>query len=311
VPYRNVGEMTNTGFDIDLSTYFNLSDDLRLNTSLTFTSYKNEIIKFADGVQYVDTEGRRFNGSSIIRNAPGHSLSQFYGYQTEGFWDSQAEIDQANAAAIAATGNNNATYQSDVAVGRFRYADTNGDNQVTDADRTFLGNPNPDFTYGINLEVLYKNWDFSIFLYGSQGNDIWNNVKWWTDFYSSFVGAKSSTALYDSWTPQNLNASAPIQQTTGSFSLADVPNSYFVEDGSYLRAKQMQLGYTLPANALEKMSITKLRIYAQLANAFTITSYSGIDPEIAGGGTETLSAGIDEGAYPNQRQLILGINASF
>lgn len=85
VPYRNVGEMTNTGFDIDLSTYFNLSDDLRLNTSLTFTSYKNEIIKFADGVQYVDTEGRRFNGSSIIRNAPGHSLSQFYGYQTEGF----------------------------------------------------------------------------------------------------------------------------------------------------------------------------------------------------------------------------------
>lgn len=130
-------------------------------------------------------------------------------------------------------------------------------------------------------------------------------------FLQFFVGAKSSTALYDSWTPQNLNASAPIQQTTGSFSLADVPNSYFVEDGSYLRAKQMQLGYTLPANALEKMSITKLRIYAQLANAFTITSYSGIDPEIAGGGTETLSAGIDEGAYPNQRQLILGINASF
>ncbi|WP_035916914.1 SusC/RagA family TonB-linked outer membrane protein [Flavimarina sp. Hel_I_48] len=309
VPFQNVAEMRNTGFDIDLSTYFNLTDDLRLNTSVTFTSYNNEIIKLSDGIQFFDAEGRRFNGSNIIRNQAGHSLSQFFGYQTTGFWNSQAEIDQANQAAIAATGNNNALYQSDVAVGRFRYADTNGDNQITDADRTFLGNPNPDFTYGLNIELMYKNWDFSMFLYGSQGNDIWNQVKWWTDFYSSFVGAKSTTALYDSWTPQNMNASAPIQQTTGSFSLADVPNSYFVEDGSYLRAKQIQLGYSLPTEMLEKISISKLRIYAQMANAFTITSYSGIDPEIAGGGAT--NTGIDEGAYPNQRQIIFGLNASF
>lgn len=309
VPFQNVAEMRNTGFDIDLSTYFNLTDDLRLNTSITYTSYDNEILKISDGIQFFDLEGRRFNGSNIIRNQAGHSLSQFFGYQNVGFWNSQAEIDQANQAAIAATGNNNAVYQSDVSVGRFRYADTNGDNQVTDADRTFLGNPNPDFTYGLNIEVLYKNWDFSMFLYGSQGNDIWNQVKWWTDFYSSFIGAKSTTALYDSWTPQNMNASAPIQETTGSFSLADVPNSYFVEDGSYLRAKQIQLGYSLPTSMLEKMSISKLRVYAQMANAFTITSYSGIDPEIAGGGTT--NTGIDEGAYPNQRQIIFGLNVSF
>ncbi|MFD2825555.1 SusC/RagA family TonB-linked outer membrane protein [Leeuwenhoekiella polynyae] len=309
VPFQNVAEMKNTGLDIDLSTYFNLSDELRLNTSVTFTSYNNEIVSISEGQQFFDAEGRRFNGSNIIRNAVGHSLSQFFGYQTVGFWDSQNEIDQANAAAIAATGNNNATYQSDVAIGRFRYADTNGDNQITEADRTFLGNPNPDFTYGLNIEVLYKNWDFSMFLYGSQGNDIWNQVKWWTDFYSSFVGAKSNTALYDSWTPTNRNASAPIQQTTGSFSLADVPNSYFVEDGSYLRAKQIQLGYSLPSKMLQSMNLTKLRVYAQMANAFTLTSYSGIDPEIAGGGA--VNTGIDEGAYPNQRQLLFGLNAAF
>ncbi|MEH6406703.1 MAG: TonB-dependent receptor [Leeuwenhoekiella sp.] len=309
VPYQNVAQMKNSGLDIDLSTYFDLSDNLRLNTTVTFTTYSNEIVKIAEGNTYFDAEGRRFNGSSIIRNAEGHSLSQFFGYQTQGFWDSQSEIDDANAAAIAATGNNNTVYQSDVAVGRFRYADTNGDNQITDADRTFLGDPNPDFTYGLNLELTYKNWDFSMFLYGSQGNDIWNQVKWWTDFYSSFIGAKSNTALYDSWTPTNTNASAPIQQTTGSFSLADVPNSYFVEDGSYLRAKQMQLGYSLPSSALEKINISKLRVYAQLANAFTITKYSGIDPEIAGGGA--VNTGIDEGAYPNQRQLLLGLNVTF
>jgi len=306
-PYVNVGKMTNSGIDLDLSTYFTLAKDLQFNTTVTLTSYNNEIVQIADGLNYFDLEGRRFNGSSIIRNAEGGSVSQFFGYKVDGFWDSQDEIDQANAAAIESTGNQNTTYQSDVAVGRFRFADINGDNQINSDDRTYIGDPNPDFTYGLNLELMYKNWDFSMFLYGSQGNDIWNNVKWWTDFYSSFGGAKSSTALYDSWTPENTNASAPIQQTVGSFSLADVPNSYFVEDGSYLRAKQIQLGYTLPTSVLDAIRISKLRIYVQMANAFTITSYSGIDPEISGG---SVSFGIDEGAYPNQRQLIFGLNAS-
>ncbi|MGS2763394.1 SusC/RagA family TonB-linked outer membrane protein [Sinomicrobium sp. M5D2P9] len=308
VPHVNVAQMTNGGFDIDLSTYFRLGEDLRLNTSVTLTTYNNEIKKIADGVQYFDLEGRRFNGSSIIRNAVGRSVSEFFGYQIEGFWNSQEEINEANAAAVSATGNPNATYQNDVAVGRFRYKDINGDNIVDDKDRTFLGDPNPDFTYGLNIELLYKSWDFSMFIYGSQGNDIWNNVRWWTDFYSSFQGAKSHTALHNSWTPQNTNAKAPIQETTGSFSVANVPNSYFVEDGSYLRCRQIQLGYTLPSSLLEKIQLTKLRLYAQMVNPFTITSYSGLDPEISG---ESVNFGIDEGAYPNQRQLLFGLNVIF
>lgn len=308
LPFINVGEMKNSGVDLDVSTFFNLSDNLRLNTSVTFTTYDNEIVKITDEIQYFDLEGRRFNGSTIIRNAEGHAVSEFFGYEIDGFWDSTDEINQANAAAAAATGNTNATYQNDVAVGRFRYKDVNGDNRITDDDRTFLGNPNPDFTYGLNIELLYKNWDFSMFMYGSQGNDIWNNVRWWTDFYSSFQGAKSHTALYDSWTPTNMNASAPIQETTGSFSTANVPNSYFVEDGSYLRVRQMQLGYTLSSDLLDKIRLSKLRIYAQVVNPFTFTSYSGLDPEISGG---SVNFGIDEGAYPNQRQLLFGLNVIF
>ncbi|MCM4168488.1 TonB-dependent receptor P26 [Arenibacter antarcticus] len=308
VPFVNVAEMSNSGLDMDVSTFFNLTDDLRLNTTITLTTYSNEIKKIADGYSYFDREGRRFNGSTIIRNAVGHSVSQFYGYKIAGFWNSEDEITSANAGAVAATGDANTTYQSDVSVGRFRYEDIDGDGRITADDRTFIGNPNPDFTYGLNIELLYKSWDLSMFLYGSQGNDIWNNVKWWTDFYSSFTGAKSQTALYDSWTPQNTNAKAPIQETTGSFSLADVPNSYFVEDGSYLRAKHIQLGYTFPSDLMSKASISKLRLYAQVVNAFTITSYSGIDPEISGG---TVSFGIDEGAYPNQRQLLFGVNVIF
>src|SRR5690606_11134405 len=157
VPYINVGEIKNSGVDIDVSTFFNLTDELRLNTTLTFTSYDNEIVKITDELQYFDLEGRRFNGSTIIRNAERHAVSEFFGYEIEGFWDSTDEINQANAAAAAASANANATYQNDVADGRFRYRDVNGDGRVTDAERIFLGNPNPDFTYVLNLEFLNKN----------------------------------------------------------------------------------------------------------------------------------------------------------
>jgi len=306
-PAVNIAQMTNQGIDMDIYGYFDLSSDLKLNATVTFTSYQNEIVNIADGVNNFDVEGRRFNGSTLVRNQVGHSVGQFFGYEIEGFWNSQADIDAANESARAATGNPNAVYQESMGVGRFRYADQDGNNMVTASDRTFLGNPHPDFSYGLNLGLDYKNWDFSVFLYGVQGNEVWNNVKWWTDFYSSFAGAKSHTALYDSWTPQNQNATAPIQEGTGSFSTANVPNSYFVEDGSYLRARQMQLGYRFAPSMLERVGINNLRVYVQAVNLFTITGYSGLDPELSRGGTDT-SFGIDEGSYPNQKQFIFGLN---
>ena len=308
VPSINIAKMTNRGFDMDASTYFDLGPDLRFNTTLTFTTYSNEIIKIADGVPYFDAEGRRFNGSNIIRNQVGRPVSEFFGYKVIGFWNSENEIAQANTSAAEATGDPNAIYQDGIKLGRFRYQDTSGDGIITPEDRTSLGNPNPDFTYGINIGLEYKNWDLSMFLYGVHGSEIWNNVKWWTDFYSSFQGAKSHTALYDSWTPENTNATAPIQETVGSFSTANVPNSYFVENGSYLRARQTQIGYTFDKALLERLHIGGLRVYAQAANLFTITGYSGLDPEISGA---TTSFGIDEGQYPNQRQFIFGLNLTF
>jgi TonB-linked SusC/RagA family outer membrane protein len=325
VPFVNIARMRNQGVDLSASTDFNVTDDLKLNATLTFTTYANKIISLAEGVDYFDQEGRRFNGSYIVRNAVGHSIGEFFGYKVDGFWNSQEEINAANAQAQQSSGNQGAVYQSDVAVGRFRYADTNGDGIVTADDRAFLGNPNPAFTYGLNLGANYKSFDFSIFLYGSQGNDIWNNVRWWTDFNANFQGAKSNTALYDSWTPENHNAKAPIQETVGSFSSANVPNSYFVENGSYLRARNAQIGYTFPEAWLKKAKLARLRIYLQAANLFTITGYSGLDPEIgttantnnSSGGSlnqsfsTTTSFGIDEGVYPNQRQFLLGVNIGF
>lgn len=313
-PYVNVANMKNEGVDLSLSGNTSISRDFKLNATLTFTTYKNRIIKIAEDVNYFDLDARRFSGSTIIRNAVGQSVSSFFGYKIIGFWNSASEIADADAKAQKATNDPNATYQTDEGVGRFRYADVNGDGQITADDRTFLGNPNPKFSYGLNIGFTYKNFDFSIFLYGVHGNQIWNDVRWWTDFYSSFEGAKSKTALYDSWTPTHTNAKAPIQENLGTFSTQGVPNSYFVENGAYLRAKNVLIGYTFPKTLLNKIGVDKFRVYIQAANLFTITKYSGIDPEIGAGGGQVPGVtdfGIDDGAYPNQRQFLIGLNLAF
>jgi TonB-dependent starch-binding outer membrane protein SusC len=315
VPTVNVANMENRGIDMSIATFGNLADDLQYNVSLTFTSYHNEIISIAEGITHFSEESRRFDGIDFIRNEVGQPVSSFYGYQIDGFWQNEFEIAVANAAARVAAEDDDVVYQTDAAPGRFRYKDTTGDGRVTSADRTFLGDPNPDFTYGINLGFNYRNWDMSMFFYGSQGNDIWNQVKWWTDFWPSFQGGKSQTALYDSWSPENPNATAPIQENEGSFSTNAVPNSYYVEDGSYLRMRNLQVGYSVPSDILQRVGVSDLRLYVQGNNLFTLTGYSGIDPEVgyftgsaAGGGSTNF--GIDEGQYPTFRQFLFGINLS-
>ena len=310
-PFRNVAEMVNQGLDLSISTQHQLFGALDVDAGLNFTSYNNEIKSIAEGIEQFSEDFRRF-GVPIVRNEVGHPISSFYGYEIAGFWQSQDEIDQAN------DGVQDGTYMQDAGVGRFRYEDTDGDGEITTEDRTHLGSPHPDFSYGLNLNLAYGNWDFTAFVYGEQGGEIWNNVKWWTDFRGTFNGAKSETALYDSWTPDNRDASAPIQETGAYFSTSNVPNSYFVEDGSFLKMKNLQLGYTLPGALAQRIGAGSLRIYAQAENVFTITGYSGLDPEIgstesaeSAGGATTTSFGIDGGVYPTPRTFTLGVNLSF
>jgi len=301
VPYINVGAMSNTGIDASVSSYWNIGREIQLDATLTFTSYNNRIDRVSNISDYFSQTSMRFS-SDIIRNEVGHPVSSFYGYQIVGFWNSQEEIDEANALSP------NGTYQQDAGVGRFRYADIMGDNQITPDDRTHLGDPNPDFTTGLNLGMGIRNFDVNAFFFASVGNDIWNQNRWWTDMYQSITGAKSHIALYDSWTPDNHNATAPIQETTAGISTSSVPNSYYVEDGSFLKLKSLTIGYTLPVNIIQRVGLTNLRIYAHGENLFTITGYSGLDPEVPGGGT---SFGIDDGFYLAQRQFMMGIDLSF
>jgi TonB-linked SusC/RagA family outer membrane protein len=309
-PYINIANMKNTGIDLSASGNMDITSNLKLNATLTFTTYKNTILKVSGDADYFDEDH--------IRNQVGHSLSTFFGYKIAGFWDDQAEIDQADALAQKVTGDEDAVYQEEEGVGRFRYADINGanekgeltgkpDGQITPADRTYLGNPNPVFTAGLNLGLTYRSFDFSVFLYDVYGNKIWNGVKWWTDFFNH-SGANSKTALYDSWTPDHHHAKAPIQLYVSNFSTNGESNSYFVENGSYLRVKNVQVGYTFPKSLLSGIGIQYFRIYLQAANLFTFTRYTGIDPEIGGGVTEF---GVDDGTYPSQREFLAGISLTF
>ena len=148
-----------------------------------------------------------------------------------------------------------------------------------------------------------------MFLYGSHGNDVFNYVRYWTDFYSSFAGVKSKDLLYNSWSPQNPNAKTPIAEPLSTFSTNAVVNSYYIEDGSYLRCKSLMIGYVIPGKIMNKIGVNSFRVYLQAANLFTITKYTGLDPELSGSNT---AFGIDFGNYPNnQKNFNVGVNVSF
>ena len=313
-PYVNIGSMKDNGVDIGINTHWNLTHDLRLDAGLTFTTVKNTITHVTDQADYFYTpDGRRF-GTNFIINEVGHPINQFYGYKIAGFFNTPADISAADAYAQKQTGSSTATYETDEGVGRFKYVDVNGDGVINSDDRTFLGSPLPKFTYGITLGLAYKGFDLSTFFYGSYGNKIWDQVKYWTDLYPTFTGAKSNSALNDSWTPTHMNAANPEVDYNGYFSTTTQPTSYYVEDGSYLRAKYIILGYTFDKALLNKAGISSLRIYVQATNLFTITKYPGVDPEISSNGNQgpqIVDMGVDEGAYPHTKQFIFGLNVKF
>ena len=222
-------------------------------------------------------------------------MSAFFGYKVIGLFQSAADV-------------TNSPTQDGAAPGFFKYQDTNGDKKITADDRTFIGNPNPKFTYGFNLAFSYKNFDLSCFLYGSYGNDIFNWNKYWTDFWPSFQGQKSKDLLFNSWTPTNTGATTPMATNTSNFSTNTQVNSYYMEKGSYLRMKSLEIGYTIPESVMSKIKLSSLRVYVQALNLFTATKYSGLDPELGG---DDRAFGSDTGNYPLVKTYVFGLNLNF
>ncbi|MDP2339169.1 MAG: TonB-dependent receptor [Bacteroidota bacterium] len=287
-PYVNIGKMKNTGVDIELG-YHNtlMAGKLTYAVNATWSHYKNEVVSLSNNLKEV--VGWSTRQVEYTRATTGQAYPMFYGLISDGIIQTAAE-----AAAAPQFG----TYTT---AGHFKYRDLNNDGLITlDKDRTFIGDPHPLFTGGLNVDLGYGNFDLNMFFYGSYGNDMINYVSRWID-YGQFVGGLSKDALYDSWTPTNTSARLPMLD--GASHSQDASTA-FIEDGSYLRMKTMRVGYTLPKNILDKVKMKNMRVYVQATNLFTLTKYRGLDPELDSSG---MSMGIDQGSWPTPRQITLGV----
>ncbi|MDH5397642.1 MAG: TonB-dependent receptor, partial [Cyclobacteriaceae bacterium] len=297
-PSVNVGQMLNKGIDIQVITQGDINADLGYELNVTGSFLHNEIVALSGDVEYITYVNPGFRGIFPIRNQIGTSLSTFYGYEMIGYFEDQADVD-AHAT------------QTGAAPGRFKFKDQNNDGEINSDDRKILGSPVPKFTGGITLTLDYKNFDLAGYIYTSIGNKIWNQSKWFTDFYPSFAGAGIGARVKDSWQPgaDNSNAIGPIFESGSNFSTNENANSWYMEDGSYLRLQNVTLGYTLPNDMLAKFKIDKLRLFASTNNLWTITGYSGLDPGV--GGEADTRFGIDVGNYPVTRSYTVGLNLGF
>jgi len=301
--------MKNTGLDVLLTYHGKVGNDFKYDLRGNISHYKNEVVKLNAN------PNEKLYGTSLRQNTytvsmAGEPISSFYGYVVEGIFNTAAEV--AAHPKYNPDSDGNDSYSKP---GVFMFKDVSGpngvpDGKITSDDRTIIGSPHPDFTYGLNINLAYKNWDMSMFFQGSQGNKLINYVRRWTEF-NNFSGNRDVKRLTESWTAERYAKGSKITLPIAILddAVMQSPSSFFVEDGSYLRMKDLQIGYTLPASLLSKLKIERCRVYVQATNLFTITGYSGLDPEIRN--TETNAdriMGVDEGIYPTSRIFMVGLN---
>ncbi len=285
---RNAASAYIRGVDVSFTSH-NLQGSGRAvdwTTNLVFSAYKTRLESLGVGQPY---NGLGSLAGVIVRYDAGQPFGSYYGYVADGLFQTPEDVQ------------NHAT-QNGAAPGDIRFKDLNGDGLITALDRTYIGNPNPDFTYGINNTVTWKGFDLNVFLQGSQGNQIYNQNRYILE--SALYGNSSgSTRVLGRWT-------GPGTSNTVPRAIAGDPNtnlrvsSYYMEDGSYLRLKTLTLGYKLPAAVLGRISAKQIRLYVTGQNLVTLTKYTGFDPEVG-------ASGVDLGVYPQPRVLLAGLNIGF
>ncbi|MBI9056930.1 TonB-dependent receptor [Labilibaculum sp. DW002] len=301
-PMVNLGEMENKGIDISLTTRNITKPNFTWSSTFVFSTYKNELISMNsdEGAIFQTFE---FN-NTLTKTAEGEAVGQFYGYQVEGLFKDEADVNSSPSQGDIGEVNG-------VWVGDIKFKDINGDGKIDDADRTYIGNPHPDFTYSISNEMSYKNFDFSFTLQGSQGNDIYNWTRKLTEGMKEVTGNQAQSVSNRFIAGVNEDTNIP------RFAFGDPNNNSrvsdrFVEDGSFLKIQNVTLAYTFNKKQLARLSyISKLRVYATVQNLHTFTKYSGYDPEIGAYNQNSLLMGVDNGRYPVPRTFMMGVNVEF
>jgi TonB-linked SusC/RagA family outer membrane protein len=301
-PVTNAGEMTNKGIDVSFTTHNIENKNFNWRTNVIFSHYKNKLVKLNAPGALLRGAAQDFTGNSSVVNITqaGGAVGTFYGYVTDGLFRSQADLTAVDYGyAVGPQG----LYLGDV-----RYKDLNGDGKLGSEDVTFIGDPNPKFTYGMTNTFKYKNLDFSFFLQGVYGSKIFNWTRKYTESLTS-VFLNQSTDVMNRYTPTNTGGTIPRynQYTNNNLRNSD----RFVESGSYLRVQNISLGYNLPTNWLKKVKMASARLYVTVQNVYTFTKYSGYDPEVGSFNQSVLSQSVDNGKYPNPRTFNIGTNIEF
>lgn len=291
-PTVNAGTVRNSGveFSIDYKNKFSENFNMSLGYNVTFL--ENEVLEVNNGTGFIEGGAFGVGQPSPSRMQVGLPIGYFYGYKTDGVFQNQAEV-AAHPSQVALGAN--------AAPGDIRFEDVNNDGVIDSNDRTNLGNPIPTATMGFNLQMNYKNLDFAFYTFASVGNDMVRNYE------RTLSDANRLNYVLDRWTGEGTSTSAP-RVTTGA-TANNVFSDYFVEDASYLRIQNIQLGYTLNPTISEVAKITKLRLYAGVNNLYTFTKYKGFDPGASNG--NPIGGGIDYGFYPVPRTFLLGLNINF
>lgn len=288
VPTINAGTIKNEGLEFSIAYKERISDDFKFGISYNFTTLKNEVLKVNLNDDPLTVTGFGLGGQEFARMEVGLPIGYFYGYQTAGIFQTQAEVD-AHAT------------QTNANPGDLRFADLNGDGEITTEDRTNLGDPIPELTMGMNFSFDYKNFDFNMYAFASIGNDIVRNYE------RNLALTNRPTYFLDRWTGPGTSNTFPRVTTgaTGNTLFSD----FYVEDGSFVRLQNVQVGYSFNPKDKSKIGVDKLRLYLSASNLFTLTKYKGYDPTASSG--NPLGGGLDNGFYPSPKTFILGLNVNF
>ncbi len=289
-PVANIASMSNRGIEVELGYNTNISD-LKINLNGNVTYLENEVIDIGREKEFLLGQSFGTQGLQITRKVVGLPIDFFYGYQTDGIFQNEAEIAAyANADGVP--------IQPDAVPGDFKFVDVNGNGEIDPEDRTNIGDPTPSWTYGFNINLNWRNFDFLFFGQGVAGNQIFKALRRYDIQQANLTG----DAL-ERWTGEGSTNDYPrltFNDTNRNFSRS---SDFYIEDGSYFRVKNVQLGYTLPQSLLKTIGLGKVRFYISGNNVLTLTKYTGFDPEIDGG--------VDRGLYPQPRFFLFGTNVTF
>jgi TonB-linked SusC/RagA family outer membrane protein len=302
---QNAGSMRNTGFELQLG-YNDRQGDFTWNATGNFSVLKNKVLGLAPGVSNIEagSDADFTEGYNVTNTSPGHAVQSFFGWISDGIFQSDNEVSKSPFQTAS------------TAAGDIKFRDLDGNDTIDLKDRTFLGSFIPKFTYSLNLSANYKNFNLTVFFQGVQGNKIYNATRTATEGMIRFFNA--GTQVLNAWTPENTNTNVPRAISSDPNQNARA-STRFIEDGSYLRLKNIMLSYNVPGSVLQsvtKGTVQNLNIYISAQNILTFTKYSGYDPEIGnrypgGSPTSYLTNGIDYAVYPQPKGYQVGINVNF